>query len=137
MQERINNLNQWGGQASLGAVINREIQAFNLLEGELKKDNFEGAYKILTDLKQDIMEAKAQEDMAIEAMTQLNIEAETDELEPEEYSWTTFIGAMSAIGLAASATYYKLMNRKSEEKVLFNNVVKEQKSKTSAEKLLV
>ena len=65
MQERINNLNQWGGQASLGAVINREIQAFNLLEGELKKDNFEGAYKILTDLKQDITEAKAQEDLAL------------------------------------------------------------------------
>ena len=51
-------------------------------------------------------------------MTQLN--SDNEELEEEEgYSWTTYLGAVSAIGLASLAAY-KFTKTKPEEKKLYD-----------------
>ena len=68
----------------------------------------------------------------------INLEGET-EVEDEEqtgYSWTTYLGMMSAIGLASFATY-KFTQNKSHAKTLFDDVVHEDKAKTSREKLVM
>ena len=81
----MNQLNQWADYDNLAPVIERELQAFEALQDELDKDNFDGAYQVLVDLREDIKSQKIQEDLANDAMT--NLESTEEEEQEVESGW--------------------------------------------------